>query len=148
MLDGVLVGFIHPSKAEMLAEQLRMLKLEYAEQSVPSCTEIAAVLPSERGQFPGLYLFTTPARMMRPVTNLRAGKTEMIGTFEQVYMNVALEPKEFVADIHTHMVGGWLCPWVERGVALWTLTRDGSRAPVLGALQDKLSQHCGQHDAF
>ena len=36
------------------------------------------------GQYPGLFLFTEPARMIRPVTNLRVNKTEYIGTFEQV----------------------------------------------------------------
>ena len=35
-------------------------------------------------QYPGLYIFSTPARMMRPVFNLAANKVEMIGTFEQV----------------------------------------------------------------
>ena len=35
-------------------------------------------------QYQGLYIFSTPARMMRPVLNLAAGKVEMIGTFEQV----------------------------------------------------------------
>ena len=35
-------------------------------------------------QYPGLFIFSTPARMMRPVFNLAANKVEMIGTFEQV----------------------------------------------------------------
>ena len=35
-------------------------------------------------QYPALYIFSTVARMMRPVLNLAAGKVEMIGTFEQV----------------------------------------------------------------
>lgn len=52
---------------------------------VPSTMEIVLV-PREAkcGQYPGLFLFTNAARMMRPVINLAAQKVEMIGTFEQV----------------------------------------------------------------
>lgn len=45
-------------------------------------------------QYPGLYIFTGLARMMRPVTNLALNKVEMIGTFEQVYMDIAIVPEE------------------------------------------------------
>ena len=41
-------------------------------------------ITSVASQHAALYLFSTPARMMRPVLNLAAGKVEMIGTFEQV----------------------------------------------------------------
>ena len=36
------------------------------------------------GQYPGLFIFTGPTRMVRPVRNVGFDKTEMIGTFEQV----------------------------------------------------------------
>lgn len=45
-------------------------------------------------QYPGLYLFTNPARMMRPVMNLAAKKVEYIGTFEQIYLNICVTPEE------------------------------------------------------
>lgn len=45
-------------------------------------------------QYPGLYLFTGPARMMRPVKNLTVDKVELIGTFEQVYLDVCVTPEE------------------------------------------------------
>ena len=32
--------------------------------------------------------------MMRPVINLGLGKIEMIGTFEQVYMDICITPEE------------------------------------------------------
>ena len=35
-------------------------------------------------QYPGLFLFTSPARMVRPVYNLAAARRELIGSFEQV----------------------------------------------------------------
>lgn len=34
--------------------------------------------------YPGLFLFTTPCRLVRPVQNLELGKEELIGTMEQV----------------------------------------------------------------
>ena len=44
------------------------------------------------GQYPGLFLFTEPARMIRPVTNLRVKRTEYIGSFEQVcFLYVPIE---------------------------------------------------------
>ena len=52
---------------------------------VPQMLEICLVpITSVASQYPALHLFSTPARMMRPVLNLAAGKVEMIGTFEQV----------------------------------------------------------------
>ena len=36
------------------------------------------------GQYPGLFIFTGAARMMRPVWNISSQCVEYIGTFEQV----------------------------------------------------------------
>ncbi len=51
---------------------------------VPPTLEIGFVPALDCGQFPGLFLFTTPARMMRPVLNMATNTTELIGSFEQV----------------------------------------------------------------
>ncbi|KAG0898208.1 hypothetical protein G6F33_013357 [Rhizopus arrhizus] len=40
--------------------------------------------------------------MMRPVKYLGNGKTDMIGTFEQVYMDIACMDDEVVPDVTTH----------------------------------------------
>ena len=61
---------------------------------VPPTLEIGYVPFVKGGQFPGLFLFTTPARMLRPVRNLSTGTTELIGSFEQVYMDIAVDPAE------------------------------------------------------
>lgn len=45
-------------------------------------------------QYPGLYLFTSPARMMRPIMNLAAKNIEYIGTFEQIYLDICVTPEE------------------------------------------------------
>lgn len=41
--------------------------------------------------------------MMRPVLNLRAKKIEYIGTFEQVYLEVAISADEAYEGITTHL---------------------------------------------
>lgn len=55
--------------------------------------EIAHIPPSDAGAYPGLYLFTSPARFMRPVRQLGAGglvagSIELIGSLEQAYMDI------------------------------------------------------------
>ena len=51
-------------------------------------------------QYPGLYLFSTLARMVRPVHNLQLDKIEMIGSFEQVYMNIAVSESEILPEVN------------------------------------------------
>ncbi|XP_046846262.1 DNA-directed RNA polymerase I subunit RPA2-like [Xenia sp. Carnegie-2017] len=103
LLDGKVLGFIEEQWIDVLVKRLRMLKTEQLEQ-VPKHLEICMVPFTESAsQYPGLYLFTTPARMMRSLLNVAVGKPEMIGTFEQVYLDVAIIPEEVYAGITTHM---------------------------------------------
>jgi len=55
--------------------------------------EIAHIQFSEAGPYPGLYLFTSPARFMRPVQQLdvgglTGGAVELIGSLEQAFMDI------------------------------------------------------------
>ena len=68
---------------------------------VPPTLEIGYVPFVKGGQFPGLFLFTTPARMMRPVRNLITGATELIGSFEQIYMEIAVDTSEIYEGVRT-----------------------------------------------
>ncbi len=44
------------------------------------------------GQYAGIYIFATPARLVRPVRNLSlGGEIEWLGILEQVYTAVALD---------------------------------------------------------
>lgn len=62
---------------------------------VPFTLEICLVKKTGvASQHPGLYLFSTVARMVRPVLNINADSIEMIGTFEQVYLDVAINQNE------------------------------------------------------
>lgn len=101
LLDGQVVGTATTKMAASIASQLRVLKAKGLE-NVPAVLEIGYVPPIKNGQFPGLYLFTTPARMMRPVRNLATNTTEMIGSFEQVYMDIAVDPNEVHQGVSHH----------------------------------------------
>ena len=58
------------------------------EKRIPPWTEIVLVPKTGKASmYPGLFIFTTTCRMMRPVRNLALGKEELIGTFEQVRGN-------------------------------------------------------------
>ena len=103
MLDGAIVGHVPESRAADLVAQLRVLKCDPTDQRVPASTEIALVLPSRGGQYPGVFLFTGLARMVRPVRSLVTGGEELVGPFEQAYMDIAVRADEAVAGVTTHM---------------------------------------------
>ncbi|KAJ8668817.1 hypothetical protein QAD02_000076 [Eretmocerus hayati] len=92
ILDGKVIGLIEDNIVSRVVDKLRIFKIT---EKVPPTMEIVLV-PKKNvpAQYPGVYLFTGPARMMRPVKNLSASKTELIGTFEQVYLNICVTADE------------------------------------------------------
>ncbi|CAH3126705.1 unnamed protein product [Pocillopora meandrina] len=103
ILDGRVIGRVDMDLAPSLANRLRMLKVLGLEE-IPQMLEICLVpITKVASQYPGLYIFSTPARMMRPVFNLAANKVEMIGTFEQVYMDIAVVKEEAYEAKTTHL---------------------------------------------
>jgi DNA-directed RNA polymerase I subunit RPA2 len=50
-----------------------------------------------------LFLFASRSRMMRPVKYVVNGKDDQIGSFEQVYMDIAISPKEIEPAVSTHV---------------------------------------------
>lgn len=101
-LDGRVIGWATPSLAKSLATSLRIWKTEGI-NDVPLDLEIGFVPPSEGGQYPGLFLFASRSRMMRPVKYVLNGRDDQIGPFEQVYMDIAISPKEIDPGISTHV---------------------------------------------
>ncbi|XP_064213291.1 DNA-directed RNA polymerase I subunit RPA2 [Tribolium castaneum] len=102
VLDGRVLGYVRRDLAPKLVEQLRLCKIKGEE--VPNTLEIVLVpLMKVTAQFPGLYLFTGPARMMRPLLNLKTKEVEFVGTFEQVYMDICVSPDEYYKGVTTHM---------------------------------------------
>lgn len=90
LLDGRVVGFIPADNVERVVNHLRKLKLS---ATIPEDLEVGHVPLSMGGAYPGLYLFTSPSRFLRPVRNIcvppEAGNSvELIGPFEQVFMEI------------------------------------------------------------
>lgn len=101
LLDGRIVGWCTPKTAEKVASSLKVWRVN-GHKNIPLDVEIAHVPPSYGGEYPGLYIFSSPARMMRPVKFLANGKKDMIGTFEQVYMDIACMDDEVEPGVTTH----------------------------------------------
>ena len=86
------MGRVPDRCAARFVDKLRMLKVRG--EQVPNTLEIAFVPRTQNGQYPGIFLFSAPARMMRPVYNLAARAVELVGTFEQIYLNICITDEE------------------------------------------------------
>ncbi|KAI4522742.1 beta and beta-prime subunits of DNA dependent RNA-polymerase [Schizophyllum commune Loenen D] len=101
-LDGRVIGWARPAVAQQLANNLRIWKTEGMHE-VPMDLEIGLVLESKGGQYPGLFLFSSRSRFMRPVKYLPNGRDDQVGSFEQVYMNIACLPEEIEPGVTSHV---------------------------------------------
>ncbi|XP_030053972.1 DNA-directed RNA polymerase I subunit RPA2 [Microcaecilia unicolor] len=102
MLDGAMVGWVEKDLSSDVANSLRNFKV-LGEKKIPPWTEIVLIpMTGKASLYPGLFLFTTPCRMVRPVRNLAVGKEELIGTLEQVFLNIAVFESEIVPGVTTH----------------------------------------------
>lgn len=101
-LDGRIIGWASPALCRQLAKDLRVWKTEGV-NNIPLDLEIGYVPESKGGQYPGLYLFSSRARMMRPVKYLGNNRDDSIGSFEQVYMDIAVKPDDVEEGLTTHV---------------------------------------------
>lgn len=101
-LDGRIVGWTTHEQGKIVAESLRYWKVN-GQKGLPLDLEIGYVPPSSKGQYPGLFIFSGRSRMMRPTKYLPLEKEDILGPFEQVYMNIAVTPQEIEPKIHTHV---------------------------------------------
>ncbi|KAG5539242.1 hypothetical protein RHGRI_019713 [Rhododendron griersonianum] len=95
VLDGRVVGSIPSDIADKAVSHLRRLKLS-ATSGIPVDLEVGYVPLSMGGAYPGLFIFTSPSRFIRPVRNVsvpaeETNDIELIGPFEQVYMEIRCE---------------------------------------------------------
>ncbi|KAK6804123.1 hypothetical protein RDI58_001907 [Solanum bulbocastanum] len=93
LLDGRIAGYIPSDLIEKAVTHLRRLKLS-STSSIPVDLEVGYIPLSMNGAYPGLYLFTSPSRFVRPVRNISApaeegNDLELVGPFEQVYMEIS-----------------------------------------------------------
>ncbi|CCE64264.1 hypothetical protein TPHA_0H00540 [Tetrapisispora phaffii CBS 4417] len=102
-IDGKIVGWTTHEQGKIIADTLRLWKVEGKTAGLPLDLEIGYVPPSTRGQYPGLYIFGGHSRMMRPVRYLPLDKEDIVGPFEQVYMNIAVTPQEIQNNVHSHV---------------------------------------------
>ncbi|KAM6178697.1 DNA-directed RNA polymerase I subunit RPA2 isoform 1-T1 [Rhynchocyon petersi] len=102
LLDGIMVGWVEKELAPAIADSLRRFKV-LREKRIPPWMEVALIpMTGKASLYPGLFLFTTPCRLVRPVQNLELGKEELIGTMEQLFMNIAIFEDEVLAGVTTH----------------------------------------------
>lgn len=100
-LDGRIIGFCSAKQAKTIADTLRYWKVE-GSHGVPLQLEIGHIPSSNAGQYPGLFMFTASARMLRPVKYLPLDKTDLVGSFEQPYMSIACTEPEIASGDSTH----------------------------------------------
>lgn len=98
-LDGKVIGSCSIGTAAQLAKQLRSAKLK---GDILKTLEIGFVPTSRGGQYPGLYIFSQPARMVRPVRELSTGQIDWVGPFEQVYLEIACLEEDLKPGLTTH----------------------------------------------
>jgi DNA-directed RNA polymerase I subunit RPA2 len=101
-LDGKILGWCTPKQALTIADTLRYWKVE-GTHDVPVELEIGYVPGSNGGQYPGIYLASEPARMIRPVKYLPLEKEDFVGPLEQPFMSIAVTDPEIVSGESTHV---------------------------------------------
>lgn len=101
-LDGRIIGFCSPIQARVIRDTLRFWKVE-GSHHVPVELEIGYVPQSTGGQYPGIYLFSQGARMIRPVKYLPLDKQDFVGPFEQPFMSIACAESEIESGESTHL---------------------------------------------
>uniref|UniRef100_A0AC35G0Z6 DNA-directed RNA polymerase subunit beta n=1 Tax=Panagrolaimus sp. PS1159 TaxID=55785 RepID=A0AC35G0Z6_9BILA len=106
-IDGKFVGYIERARAPAVVQHLRKIKITSSDTRLPSTAEITLIRHSTDPQnvltqYPGLYIFTNPGRFIRPVKNLLFDTIEMIGTFEQVYLSIVIDPTEAEPGVTMH----------------------------------------------
>ncbi|XP_021567519.1 DNA-directed RNA polymerase I subunit RPA2 isoform X4 [Carlito syrichta] len=90
-------------KGSLLLMELPTDRTVLREKRIPPWMEVSLIpMTGKPSLYPGLFLFTTPCRLVRPVQNLELGKEELIGTMEQLFMNVAVFEDEVFARVTTH----------------------------------------------
>ena len=101
-LDGRIIGFCSPNLAREVAGSLRHWKVA-GSHGVPLELEIGHVPVSKGGQYPGIYMFSHPARMYRPVKYLALNRVDFVGPLEQPFMSIACTEPEVSPGDSTHV---------------------------------------------
>ena len=101
-LNGRVLGHCSPDKAKSVAKALRQWKVKGV-NDIPLELEIGYVPNSNGGLYPGIFLTSSPSRMIRPVKYLPLDKKDFVGPFEQPYMSIACWEHEIEEGESTHV---------------------------------------------
>ncbi|GIY37975.1 DNA-directed RNA polymerase I subunit RPA2 [Caerostris darwini] len=94
LFDGAVVGRISEKIAFRFVQTLRYYKSR-GENKVPAHMEICFFPKTNyASQYPGIFIFTNLARMVRPVKNICTKEIELIGTMEQVFLHIACNEED------------------------------------------------------
>jgi len=109
LLDSQLLGRVHVNTAASVAIAIRNLKVLRAQGDKKpldvaiSSLEIALVMPGSDGRFPGLFMYCSCARFLRPVWNLKLQVEEQIGPLEQTTLRIACSEQKLQSGVSTHV---------------------------------------------
>ena len=101
-LDGRILGFCTPQQSLVIGSTLRYWKVE-GSHNVPVELEVGYIPNTKGGQYPGIYLFSQAARLIRPVRYLPLEKTDFVGPFEQPFMSIACTEGDIESGESTHV---------------------------------------------
>jgi DNA-directed RNA polymerase I subunit RPA2 len=101
-LDGRILGWCSPKQARVISDTLRFWKVE-GTHGVPLELEVGYIPGSNGGQYPGIYMFSQQARMIRPAKYLPLDKMDFVGPFEQPFMSISCTEPEIISGDSTHV---------------------------------------------
>lgn len=99
ILDGIPRLTVEADQLDEVSSYLRKLKCS---GRIINDLEVATINAGEQA-YPGLFLHTQAARMVRPVLNLTTQKTEYIGPMEQPYLMIGItDSTTSTGHVYTH----------------------------------------------
>jgi len=105
IVDGIVIGKVQQNSAQKFIRDLRAMKIS-DKGGIPKFTEIYAILDFQDKLFPAISVYTTPGRVIRPVTYLGQDKEsniiEWIGSQEQITLEIAITELDFRPKETTH----------------------------------------------
>jgi DNA-directed RNA polymerase I subunit RPA2 len=93
LLDGRVIGSMHERDLKAAVKILRSAKIDRSSY-IPIDLEIAQVNFRKGGVYPGIYMFSSGSRFIRPVFQTEAGNIEYVGTLEQSFMSIKTQDGE------------------------------------------------------
>ena len=103
-IDGNVVGSASSKLCKHIVSHLRKRKVGVGGHQIDDKLEVAFIPSSDcNGPYPGLFLFSQAARMIRPVLHLETSKPSYIGPMEQPYLDIACLPSDIKPGITTYL---------------------------------------------